>query len=153
MKKEELFYNEATRRAQEQYAARQHFDTMSTAILGAGGLILSAMVVTISNWVCWSIIPASIVIISFLSLAVFTIDGLRIRKWQFQPSLSNLERNIQSRKYDDDIMLMWSAKWMSDAIYNNKEWLTHKANRLKYGYICLAIEVFFMGVLILSTSI
>ena len=153
MKKEELFYSETARRAQEQYSARQHFYTMATAVLAVGGVILSAMVATVSHWVSWSIVPASVVIISFLVLAIFIIKGLRIREWQFQPALSNLETNINSKEYDDRIMLMWSAKWMADAIENNKKWLNYKASHLKYGYICLAVEVFAIGILIFSASI
>jgi len=153
MTKEELFYSETVRRAQEQYEARQHFDTMATAVLGVGGIVLSAMVATVSHWVCWSIVPASIIITSFIVLAIFTIASLRIRTWQFQPSLSNLETNIRSDEYGNNTMLMWSAKWMADAISNNKEWLTYKANCLRRSYVCLAIEILAIGVLVLSTSI
>lgn len=152
MNKEELFYSETLRRTQEQYSARQHFDTVTMALLGVGGIVLSTMVATVSHWACWSIYPAVVVISSFLALAFFTIKSLQIRKWQFQPSLAHLEANIKSGKYDDETMLIWSGEFMAKAIENNKQWLKYKANCLRASYIILAVEVLALGVLVFSAS-
>lgn len=153
MNKAELFYNETARRTQEQYSSSQHFDTMATAVLGLGGLVLSAMVVTVSHWSNWSIIPASLVMVFFLALAITAITSLWTRVWQFQPQLSHLETNVKSGKYKSETLLIWSSHWMADAVVNNERRLTYKANCLRISYITLAIEVCMLGILVVSVSI
>ena len=153
MNKEELFYSEAARRTQEQYQSRQHFDTMTTAILGFGGLIASSMVITVDNWSQWSVIPAIIVLVSFLILAIATIVSLLVRTWQFQPALKSLQSNIESKEYNDSALIEWSAKYMSEAIEHNEKLLRFKTYCLRISYIILAIEVLSLGLLIWSTVI
>jgi len=149
MNKEELFYSETMRRTQEQCAARQHFDTMSVTILSVGAIVLSAMVVTLPHWSCWSIVPASLLIISFCILAIYAIIGLWQREWDFQPNLSDLDSNVDSN-YQNTELIKWAAHWMAQAISDNKKWLVIKAKCLRVSYIALAIQALALGILIVS---
>jgi hypothetical protein len=78
---------------------------------------------------------------------------LWLRNWEFQPNLSELAKNIKSLKYEDEALILWAAKWMSDAVANNKRPLRIKARCLRAAYICLSIEalsimtIFSLGVL------
>ncbi len=149
MTKEDLFYSETVRRTQEQYSSKQHFDTMATAVLGLGGVVLSAMVVAISaDFVQWSQSTALMVLISFSILAVFTIINLWTRVWEFQPALSDLEANTKSTKYDKDAVLLWAARMMSKAIANNEKILCRKAWYLRISYAALAVEILSLGILV-----
>ncbi len=153
MTKEELFYSETVRRTQEQYTSRQHFDTMATAVLGLGGVVLSAMVVATSNWsVIWAHSASLAVVIAFAILAIFTIINLWTREWQFQPSLLDLESNTNSTEYSRDKVLEWAARMMSKAITNNEKILYRKAWCLRISYTALAIEILSLGILVLSVS-
>ena len=152
MNRAELYYSEAVRRTEEQLKTRQHFDTMATAVLAASGVILSIMALSTSEWACWSIYPAIAVVLSFAAVAISTIVGLWLRKWQFQPPLSTLYKHMESLEYEDEALAIWTAKWMSDAVENNKTFLTRKSICLRAAYIFLACEVISLGVFIFSVA-
>lgn len=140
MKQVELFYTEVCRRTEEQYKTRQHFDTIAVAVLSFSAFLLSFIPFAASNWTEYSIYPTIILGISFISIAIVTVYGLWLRNWEFQPNLEELNKNVESREYDDDGIALWSAKWMSDAIVNNKRPLKIKAICLRVAYSILPIE-------------
>ena len=151
MNKEELFYHETTRRTQEQYASRQHFDTMSTAVLGLGSVILSAMVFTVPYWSKCSIFPASVVIGSFLILAISAVWGLMIREWKFKPKLDMLKANVEAG-YEDKDIIKFTADAMSAGVGINEAKLRAKAIRLGVSYGALVLQVIALAFLILSLT-
>jgi len=153
MNKEGLFYSETVRRTQEQYDSRQHFDTMATAVLSVGGIVLSTMVVTVSHWSNWSIIPASLAIIAFFILSFSMVRSLWISEWDFHPPLQLLSTNVKSSKYTDNELIQGASDLMIEAITTNEKTLSRKAKWLNFGYITLAVEVLLIGWLIVSASI
>lgn len=140
MNQEELYYTEVCRRTEEQYKTRQHFDTMSVAILGFAGVLLSLTPIAASTWSDYLIYPIVTMGISFIAIATSTIFGLWLRNWEFQPNLSELNEHIESMEYEDEALIFWSANWMSDAVANNKKPLRIKAICLRIAYIFLSIE-------------
>jgi len=140
MNRAELYYTETCRRADEQYKARQHFDTIATAILGLSTILLGLTPFASSEWTNWTIYPIAVAVISFLVVSISTIYSLWLRKWEFQPGLHDLGKSVETLKYKDRDLVLWSAKWMADSITSNRTPLTTKAICLRIAYIALAIE-------------
>lgn len=140
MNKAELYYGEVCRRAEEQYKASQHSSSTAIAVLGFAGILLSLTPFAASEWTDYSIYPAIIISIAFIAVTISTVSGLWSRYWEFQPNLSELVKHIESLEYDDEALILWSAKWMSDAVANNKRPLRIKALCLRIAYIGLSIE-------------
>ncbi|MBN1177339.1 MAG: hypothetical protein JXA51_06625 [Dehalococcoidales bacterium] len=140
MNQAELFYSEVCRRTEEQYKTRQHFDTVAVGVLGFSGVLLSLTPFVASKWSDYSIYPIITICIAFIAIAVSTVFGLWLRNWEFQPNLSELAGHIESLEYENEALVLWSAKWMSDAVANNKRPLRIKAICLRVAYTFLSIE-------------
>jgi len=142
MNQAELYYTEACRRTEEQHKTRQHFDTIAIAVLGFAGILLSLTPFAASKWSAYSIYPTISMSIAFVVIAASMVYSLWLRNWEFQPNLSELDKNVKSLEYEDETLVLWSAKWMSDAVANNKRPLRIKAICLRIAYIFLSIEAF-----------
>lgn len=140
MQQAELYYNETCRRAAEQERARQHFDTVSITTLGFAGILLGLSPVAGANWSNYSIYPFGASAFAFIVVAAATILGLWSRGNEFQPNLKNLHRNVMSKKYDDECLMLWSAKFMTKTVLKNKKPLRIKACCLRAAFIALAVE-------------
>ena len=151
MNRAELYYNVAFERDNEQDKRRTHFDSMATTVIASSGVIASIMSFTVNHWVSWSILPAIGVLIAFVCGASCSILSLRLRKWQFQPKISDLFDNLS--KYEDEALVIWTAKQISHAIQDNENHLNSKAKWLGKAYVFLAIQVIFLAVLVLSIGV
>ncbi len=140
MTKEELFYTEVCRRADEQHKTRQHFDTMAIGVLGFAAVLLGLTPFAALDTSSHIIYPTIAIGIAFIFVSVSTILGLWLRNWEFQPNLSDLDNSVESSEYGDTEIIFWSAKWMADAIANNKKQLRIKAICLRIAYISLSFE-------------
>ena len=147
MNRDELYYDISKSQTEEQDRRRQHFDTMATAILGLSGGLVSILAFTASKWAYWSVIPAICAMIGFCGVAVSTIIALWLRKFDFQPRIDDLYEHMNSGKYEDEALSIWSAKQMASAIKRNNDPLTNKAKWLRRSYIWLSIEVVTLGIL------
>ena len=140
MDKMELYYTETCRRAKEQATTRQHLDTIAIGVLGFAALLLGLIPFAFSKWSIWLIYPVTAATIAFVAISVSIIYSLWLRKWEFQPALSELEKQVETAEYGDEALIFWSARWMADAIANNKKPLRIKTICLRVAYVFLSVE-------------
>jgi hypothetical protein len=151
--KANLYHNEAIRQTQEQYESRRHFDSMAIQILGFSSVVFGLLLV--GEWQfkglqVWLLVAS---LVFFSVVAICTISALWLRKWEFSPPLSDLYKNMESKKYSDEELILWSGQSLSDAISSNDKQLRSKAHFLRFAYLSLALEVLAIGILVLSSFI
>jgi hypothetical protein len=151
MDRSEIYYNEATRQTKEQEESRKHFDSMATTVLGFSAVVLSLLLFKTDSLQSYQIFLFWASFTSFLGVAVSTISVLWLRNWEFSPPLSDLRENIESAKYEDEAIILWTSNAMSDSLYNNKKYLRYKAYSLRFAYVFLSLEVLSMGLMIVVT--
>jgi len=152
MDKSDLLYDVANKHSKEQDESRRHFDTMSTGILALSGILIGTLVFSKADWACWSVYPVFFVILGFVGVAVTTLASLWLRKWQFQPPLSELYEYIESGEYEDEALVLWSGKQIMSAVEHNRKALSNKSLWLSWAYICLLVEIIALGVFVFSVS-
>lgn len=152
MDKSDLLYDVANAQSKEQDERRRHFDTMATGILALSGALVGVLVFSTADWACWSVFPAVIVLLGFAGVATTTIPSLWLRKWHFQPPLSDLYKHMESGEYENEALLIWSGKQIMSAVENNEKPLRSKALWMRMAYICLVVEVLALGIFVFSVS-
>ncbi len=152
MNKADLLYDIANTQSKEQDERRRHFDTMTTGILAFSGALVGMLAFSTTDWACWSVFPAVVILLGFAGVATTTIASLWVREWYFQPPLSDLYKHMESGEYEDEALAIWSGKQIMSAVENNEKPLRSKALWMRRAYICLAIEVLASGVFVFSVS-
>lgn len=150
MNKEELYYDLAKIRKEEQEKSRQHFDMMSTAILAISGALIGAVAFSRHVFNGNSNIIFIAVLIWFVLCAISTIASLWPRKWYFNPDLPDLVKNIDNGKYKDESLFLWTANQISGVVPNNAKVLKQKAILLQMAYIFFALQALTIGILIMK---
>jgi len=154
MDRAHLYYDVACTRTQDQDKQRRHLDTMAAAFLSLSGVLVGVMAFTASYWSWWSVYPAVVVMLGFAGVAISTIIGLWLRRWEFQPPLDELYKHMESGEYEDEALVIWTAKWMADAVANNSKGpLRRKTVWLRLAYVCFAVEATALWVCVLSTVV
>jgi len=150
MDKSDLLYDAASAQSKAQDERRRHFDTMSTGILALSGALVGMLVFSNADWASWSVFPAVIVLLGFAGVATTTIASLRLRKWHFQPSLSDLCKHMESGEYEDEALVIWSGKQIMSAVENNEKPLRSKSSWVGKAHIFLVVEVLALGIFAFS---
>jgi hypothetical protein len=152
MDRSDLLYDIASAQSKEQDESRRHFDTMATGILALSGALVGMLIFSKADWAYWSIIPAVIVLLGFFGVATTTLVSLWLRKWYFQPPLSDLYKHIESGKYEDEALVRWSGRQIMSAIEHNRRALSSKSLWLSWAYICLIVEIIASGIFVFIVS-
>lgn len=152
MNGDELYYDVARQQAQEQDERRRHFDTVAMTLLGFSGVVISLMSLGSGNWASWSLWPAIGALVSFGAVALSTLFVLWLREWHFQPPLADLHKNVTSGTYDNEALVVWTAKQVARAVEHNKQPLRNKALWLRLSYVCTVLEVASMAAFAFSVA-
>lgn len=152
MDKADLLYDIANAQSKEQDKSRRHLDTMATGILALSGALVGMLVFSTADWAYWSVFPAVTTLLGFAGVATTTIASLWLREWHFQPPLSDLYKHMESGKYEDEVLVIWSGKQIMSAVENNEKALHSKSLWLGWAYICLIVEIMALGIFVFSVS-
>jgi len=150
MKRDALYHDEAIRQANEQHESRRHFDSLAMQTLGFSAVAFSLLLANKIQFTTKQQCIFIFCLISFLGVAISTITALWLRNWEFSPPLSDLYKNMESGEYDDEALTLWVDKSLSDTIPHNNKYLRIKAHALRVAYICLALEVVAIGILVFT---
>lgn len=153
MTDDELFYDMAHSRAEEQGRRKQHFDIMASTILALSGALSGIMAFTVSEWASWTIGLAIVVLGAFLGVGVSTLKVIHIRKWHRRPKLSKIYERLKSGKEEEESVIRWTAQRMTKAADHNEKLLTNKAIWWRRTYSFLIVQVVVLGMLILSVGV
>lgn len=151
MKRDELYYGEAIRQTNEQCENRKHFDSIAVQVLGFSAVCASFLLLAKWHITTFQLCFVILSLLFFLASAITTILALRLRKWELNPPLSDLYKNMESREYEDEALTLWSGKALSDSIDKNDKVIDSKAGYLNYAYIFLGLEVVSIGIVVLSS--
>lgn len=152
MDKSDLLYDVANTQRKEQDESRRHFDTMATGILALSGALVGVLTFSKVGWASWSVFPVVFVLLGFLGVVMTTLASLWLRKWHFQPPLSDLYKHIESGEYEDEALIIWSGKQIMGAVEHNRDVLSSKSLWLSWAYICVLVEIIALGIFVLSVS-
>lgn len=153
MNKNDLYYGEATRRTNEQYESKRHFDSMATQILGFSAVVFSLLIFDESDYNALQIALFSLSLVFFILVAISTIRVLWLRGWSFSPPLPAMYKNLGSDEYNDESLYLWAGNCLSESLENNENTLDSKAKWLRFSYLSSALEVITIGILVLVTVI
>ncbi len=152
MDRSDLLYDVASAQSKEQDESRRHLDTMATGILALSGALVGMLIFSKTNWANWSVFPAVIVLLGFFGVATTALVSIWLRKWHFQPPISDLYKNIESGEYEDEALVIWSGRQIMSAIEHNRKALNSKSFWLSWAYVCLIVETIAAGIFIFSVS-
>ena len=158
----ELYYNfvhsqlnEQDERVRSYHENARHLMTLSIALLGITGLMVTSFNLNNFDWRSWAFltgVAASFILSNMFSLRVVFL-GLRY----IGPHPTELRSNIGISEYEDDALTEWTADTMTEAYRLNEQTLTQKAVNITWAMICFWLEVLFvislaMSVLLIDNS-
>lgn len=162
MSKYELHYNFVHSQLQEQnvrvnsvQGKAASFMTMSVALIGVMGLILTEFAPEYSNlnwfffWGC-----AVIAGFSFLLTILFSMTASYVgNRWYISPHPEEMQKQVIDPDNTDEQIWIWTTQAMVKAFHLNEETLTRQAKALTRAMLFFWSEVVFLIALALSVII
>lgn len=151
----ELYYqftqsqlNEQNERMKSYHENARHLMTLSIALLGLTGLMITSFDLSSFDWLSWGLLIG--VAVSFIFSNVFSLKVVFLGLRYIGPHPTELRSNIGIPEYEDDVLTEWTADSMTEAYRLNEETLTQKAFNITWAMICFWFEVFFVISLVAS---
>ena len=151
----ELYYqftqsqlNEQHERVKSYHENARHLMTLSIALLGITGLMVTSFNLGNFDWHSWVLLIG--VALAFVLSNLFSLKVVFFGLRYIGPHPTELRSNIGMAEYESDVLIEWTADTMTEAYCLNEEILSQKALNITWAMIGFWFEVLFVISLAMS---